>query len=70
MELFDETFWYKQSFTVNIGIVILEQPKIENKIPKVLQQLTGLVKRVLENKKFTFIFEREDAITVNSICPF
>lgn len=70
MELFDATFWYKRSFTVNIAIVILEQPKIENKIPKVLQQLIGLVKRVLENKKFTFIFGGEDAITVNSICPF
>ncbi|WP_309567413.1 hypothetical protein [Coxiella-like endosymbiont] len=53
-----------------MAIVILEEPKIENKIPKVLQQLTRLVKRVLENKKFLFIFGGEDAITINSLCPF
>ncbi|WP_157939815.1 hypothetical protein [Coxiella endosymbiont of Rhipicephalus microplus] len=53
-----------------MAIVILEEPKIENKIPKVLQQLTRLVKRVLENKKFLLIFGGEDAITINSLCPF
>ncbi|AKQ33412.1 agmatinase [Candidatus Coxiella mudrowiae] len=68
VELFDEALWYEPYR--DIGIVTLEEPKIENDIPKALQQLEGLVERVLEDKKFPFIFGGEHSITVGSIRSF
>lgn len=68
VELFDEALWYEPYR--NIAIVTLEEPKIENEIVKALQQLERLVERVLEDKKFPFIFGGEHSITAGSIRPF
>ena len=68
VELFDEALW-RESYR-DIGIVTLEEPKLENDIPKALQQLEELVERVLEDKKFPFVFGGEHSITAGSIRPF
>ncbi|MFV9989247.1 MAG: agmatinase [Coxiella endosymbiont of Dermacentor nuttalli] len=68
VELFDETLWYEPYR--DIGIVTLKEPKIRNNILKALQQLEELVERVMEDKKFPFVFGGEHSITAGSIRPF
>ncbi|MFW0079176.1 MAG: agmatinase [Coxiella endosymbiont of Haemaphysalis qinghaiensis] len=68
VELFDEALW-REPYR-DIGIVTLEEPKLENDMLKALQQLEGLVERVLEDKKFPFVFGGEHSITAGSIRPF
>ena len=68
VELFDEALWCEPYR--DIGIVTLKEPKIENDIPKALQQLEKLVERVMEDKKFPFVFGGEHSITAGSIRPF
>ena len=68
VELFDEHLWcepFRQ-----IGIVTLDEPKIESEIPAALQQLENIVKQVLEDKKFPFVFGGEHSITIGAIRPF
>lgn len=68
VELFDEYSWcepFRQ-----IGIVTLEEPKIEQEIFNALQQLENIVKQVLEDNKFPFVFGGEHAITIGAIRPF
>ncbi|WP_264435460.1 agmatinase [Coxiella endosymbiont of Dermacentor marginatus] len=68
VELFDETLWCEPYR--DIGIVTLKEPKIRNNILKALQQLEELVERVMEDKKFPFVFGGEHSITAGSIRPF
>ncbi|QHG92363.1 agmatinase [Coxiella endosymbiont of Amblyomma sculptum] len=68
VELFDEVFWCEPYR--NIGIVTLEEPKIENGISRALQQLERLVGCVVSDRKFPFVFGGEHSITVGSIRPF
>jgi len=68
VELFDEHLWcepFRQ-----LGIVTLEEPSIENEIPKALQQLEKIVKQVLDDQKFPFILGGEHSITIGAIRPF
>ena len=68
VELFDEALWCEPYR--DIGIVTLEEPKLENGILQELQKLEGLVERVLEDRKFPFVFGGEHSITAGSIRPF
>ena len=68
VELFDEHLWcepFRQ-----LGIVTLEEPSIENEIPKALQQLEKIVKQVLDDQKFPFVLSGEHSITIGAIRPF
>ena len=68
VELFDEHLWcepFRQ-----LGIVTLEEPSIENEIPKALQQLEKIVKQVLDDQKFPFVLGGEHSITIGAIRPF
>lgn len=68
VELFDEQLWcepFRQ-----IGIVTLDEPKIEPEIPAALQQLENIVTRVLEDKKFPLVLGGEHSITIGAIRPF
>ncbi|MFZ0219138.1 MAG: agmatinase [Candidatus Aquirickettsiella sp.] len=68
VELFDEQLWcepFRQ-----IGMVTLEEPKIEPEIPAALQQLENIVTQVLEDKKFPFVLGGEHSITIGAIRPF
>lgn len=68
VELFDITTW-KEPFR-DIGIVTLQEPKIEKEIPKALIQLETMVSDVLADGKFPFTFGGEHSITAGSIRPF
>lgn len=68
VELFDETLWYEPYH--RISVVTLEEPTIANNIPQALKQLETLVERVLDDKKFPFVFGGEHSITAGSIRPF
>ncbi len=68
VELFDEHLW-GEPFR-EIGIVTLDEPKIELAIPDALQQLENIVKQVLDDKKFPFVFGGEHSITIGAIRPF
>ena len=68
VELFDEQLWcepFRQ-----IGIVTLDEPKIEPKILAALQQLENIVTRVLKDKKFPLVLGGEHSITIGAIRPF
>ena len=68
VELFDEHLWcepFRQ-----LGIVTLEEPSIENEIPKALQQLEKIVKQVLDDQKFPFVLGGEHSITIGAIRHF
>ena len=68
VELLDEHLWcepFRQ-----LGIVTLEEPSIENEIPKALQQLEKIVKQVLDDQKFPFVLGGEHSITIGAIRPF
>lgn len=68
VELFDEQLWcepYKE-----IGIVTLEEPEIEKKIPKALEQLEKIVSNTLGDGKFPMVFGGEHSITAGAIRPF
>ncbi|MCB2081823.1 MAG: agmatinase [Rickettsiales bacterium] len=68
VELFDEEYWcepYRQ-----FGLVTLKHPEINDHIPKALQQLEKIVKQVLDDGKFPFVFGGEHSITAGSIRPF
>lgn len=68
VELFDETLWYEPYRCINV--VTLEEPAIESNILQALKQLEKLVERVLDDKKFPFVFGGEHSITAGSIRPF
>lgn len=68
VELFGEHLWC-EPFR-KIGIVTLNEPKIKQGIPEALQQLENIVKQVLEDKKFPFVFGGEHSITIGAIRPF
>ena len=68
VELFDETLWCEPYQRINV--VTLEEPTIENNMPKALKQLETLVEQVLDDKKFPFVFGGEHSITAGSIRPF
>lgn len=68
VELFDEMLWCEPYHCINV--VTLEEPTIENDIPQALKQLEKLVKQVLDDKKFPFVFGGEHSITAGSIRPF
>ena len=68
VELFDEALWYEPYR--DIGIVTLEEPKIEADMQSALKQLETLVQRVLDDEKFPFVFGGEHSITAGSIRPF
>ncbi|EDP46398.1 agmatinase [Rickettsiella grylli] len=68
VELFDEQLWcepFRQ-----IGIVTLNEPKIDAEMPKALQQLETIVEKVLKDKKFPFVLGGEHAITIGAIRPY
>ncbi len=68
VELFDEHLWcepFRQ-----IGIVTLDEPKIELEISAALKQLENMVKQVLEDGKFPFVFGGEHSISIGAIRPF
>lgn len=68
LEHFDESLWcepYRQ-----IGIVTVEEPAIEASLEAALNQLEGLVSRVLDDGKFPMVFGGEHAITPGAIRPF
>ncbi|WP_211924178.1 agmatinase [Coxiella endosymbiont of Amblyomma nuttalli] len=68
LELFDETLWCEPYHHINV--VTLEEPIIENDVSQALKQLETLVGRVLDDKKFPFVFGGEHSITAGSIRPF
>lgn len=68
VELFDEHLWC-EPFR-KIGIVTLDEPKIELEIPDALQQLENIVTRVLDDKKFPFVFGGEHSITIGAVRPY
>ena len=68
VELFDEHLWC-EPFR-EIGIVTLDEPKIELAIPDALHQLENIVEQVLDDKKFPFVFGGEHSITIGAIRPF
>lgn len=68
VELFDEDLWY-EPFR-DIGIVTMKEPKIENGVEKALGQLEGIVKKVMKDGKFPFVFGGEHSITAGAIRPF
>jgi agmatinase len=56
VELFDEHLWcepFRQ-----IGIVTLNEPKIDFEISNALQQLENIVEKVLYDQKFPFVFDK------------
>ncbi|OIZ99586.1 agmatinase [Rickettsiella grylli] len=68
VELFDEQLWcepFRQ-----IGIVTLNEPKIDTEMSKALQQLETIVEKVLKDKKFPFVLGGEHAITIGAIRPY
>lgn len=68
VELFDEYLWtepYK-----DIGIVTMQEPKIQKTHESALKQLEDLVEGVLVDGKFPLIFGGEHSITAGSIRPF
>lgn len=68
VELFDEHLWC-EPFR-KIGIVTLDEPKIELEIPDALQQLENIVTRVLDDKKFPFVLGGEHSITIGAVRPY
>lgn len=68
VELFDEGLWCEPYR--DIGVVTIKEPKIEKPIKKALEQLESLVKNVLDDGKFPFVFGGEHSITAGSIRPF
>lgn len=67
VELFDEHLWC-EPFR-DIGIVTLPEPKIPKKQEQALAELESLVRRVLNDGKFPFVFGGEHAITAGAIRP-
>lgn len=68
VELFDEHLWcepFRQ-----IGIVTLNEPKIDVEISAALQQLETIVEKVLGDKKFPFVLGGEHSITIGAIRPY
>lgn len=68
VELFDDQLW-REPFR-DIGIVTFEEPKIVKPLTKALDQLESLVRGVLKDKKFPFVFGGEHSITPGIIRPF
>ncbi|MFK3616668.1 agmatinase [Coxiella burnetii] len=68
VELLDEALWCEPY--CDIGIVTLEEPKIEADMQSALKQLETLVQQVLDDEKFPFVFGGEHSITAGSIRPF
>lgn len=67
VELFDEALW-KEPFR-DVGVVTLEEPNIESDQEAALKQLETLVRQVMDDGKFPFVFGGEHAITAGAIRP-
>lgn len=68
VELFDEQFWCQP--VDEIGVITAKAPDVDDNIAKALQQLEGMVERVLSDHKFPFVFGGEHSITAGAIRPF
>ncbi|MDD4893371.1 MAG: agmatinase [Candidatus Rickettsiella isopodorum] len=68
VELFDEHLWCEP--IRQIGIVTLNEPKIDFEISNALQQLENIVEKVLYDQKFPFVFGGEHSITIGAIRPY
>jgi len=68
VELFDEALWY-EPFR-RIGIVTLEECAIKPAIKDALEQLEFMVRVVLQDGKFPFVFGGEHSIIAGAIRPF
>ena len=68
VELFDEVLWKEPHH--DFQAVVLSQPPINPSLPLALDQLSGIVSRVLDDGKFPLVLGGEHAITAGSIRPF
>lgn len=68
LELFDEELW-REPYR-DYGIAALREPKIASPVPAALEQLAGIVGRVLDAGKFPFVLGGEHALTAGAIRPF
>jgi agmatinase len=68
LELFDEELW-REPF-VEAGIATVRQPKIAKPLTAALDQLAGIVGRVLDAGKLPFVLGGEHSLTAGAIRPF
>ncbi len=68
LELFDEELW-REPYR-DYGIAALRAPTIASPVPAALDQLAGLVGRVLDAGKFPFVLGGEHSLTAGAIRPF
>ena len=68
VELFDEVLWKEPHH--DFQAVVLSEPAINPSLPLALDQLSGIVSRVLDDGKFPLVLGGEHAITAGSIRPF
>jgi agmatinase len=68
VELFDEVLWKEPHH--DFQAVVLSEPVINPSLPLALDQLSGIVSRVLDDGKFPLVLGGEHAITAGSIRPF
>jgi agmatinase len=68
LELYDDEFGCEPYLTY--GAATVRTPQIARPMEAALDQLTGLVKAVLEEKKFPLVLGGEHALTAGAIRPF
>ena len=68
VELFDEALWYAPYR--RIGIATLEECEVKPALKDALEQLESMVRTVLSDGKFPFVFGGEHSITAGAIRPF
>ncbi len=68
LEFFDEVFW-RECFR-DYGIATMAEPTIEDELPKALNQLEGIIVKVLEAGKFPLVLGGEHSLTAGAIRPF
>ncbi|MDX2155502.1 MAG: agmatinase [Hyphomicrobiaceae bacterium] len=68
LELFDEELW-REPYR-DYGIAALREPSIAPTVPAALDQLEGIVERVLAAGRFPFVIGGEHSLTPGAIRPF
>lgn len=67
LELFDEELWREPY--LDFGIATLRPPSIEKPLEAALNQLSGIVQRVMEQGRFPFVIGGEHSITPGAVRP-
>ena len=68
LELFDEELWRQP--VDDYGIATIRAPAIATPVEAALEQLSGIVERVLEAGRFPFVLGGEHSLTAGAINPF